>query len=126
MGVIAALLVGDVDPVVGAGGGGFFPDELVVGDVGAEPVEPFAACLLVGDVDVGGFARHVLGGFGAAYCLVKGWGAVAAGDGDGAGCVGAEGFEDVEAELLEIADGLNGGDVGDASCCSGGALGELA
>lgn len=71
-----------------------------------EPGEPFLAGGFVGEVDVTGFAGHVLGIGYTADGFVKGGATVATADYDGAVEVFAQGFEDVDAELLKVADNI--------------------
>lgn len=99
----AGLLVADVDPVVGARWGALFPNELVEGLI-HEPGEPFLAGGFIRNMDVTGFTSHVLGIGYTTYGFVQGLRAVAAADYDGAVEVFTQGFEDVDAELLQVAD----------------------
>lgn len=59
-----------------------------------------------GQLEVGSFAQGVLGGVGATNLDVELVAAVAGGDDDGATNEGAEGFEDLLAELLKDRDKL--------------------
>lgn len=68
-----------------------------------EPGEPFLAGGFVREVDVTGFASHVLRVVDATYGFVQGGASIAATDYDGAVEVFAQGFEDVDAELLQVA-----------------------
>lgn len=56
---------------MGAGLAGSFKDQLVEGGVVHEPGEPSAEFLLVGEVDVTGFAGHVLRARRTAYEFVE-------------------------------------------------------
>ena len=101
--VAARAPVADVYPAGLAPGRGL-PDELVKLEVVHHPGEPFAARLDVGDEDIGGAAARVVRGFHAPYGGVEPWRAVAAIDADGVAEMGPQRLQDVEAELLEIAD----------------------
>ena len=101
--VVARAPVADVDPAGLARGGGL-PDELVKLEVVHHPGKPFAARLDVGDKDVGGAAARVVRGLHAPDGSVEPWRAVAAVDADGVAEVGPQRFQDVEAELLKVAD----------------------
>lgn len=148
--VLAGLLVADVEPCLTTS---LLKDELVEEGVAlAEPVVPFADdgigsfrflvqsfrkwlgtwILALGSWnflhdrhDVGGFATDVLAGVDASHGGIEVGTAVTAGYFDRDAKVFAEGFEDVKAELLEVADFLNGGYVVDATGGGDGALGEL-
>ena len=85
-----AVAVADVYP-------GGLEDELVVGEVVADE-HVGAGHEVARESYVGSLAALVLAGGGSAYEGVETGLAVAAGDGDGAGEVLAEGFEYVEAE----------------------------
>ncbi len=100
---VAARAIADVDPAGLAPGRGL-PDELVKREVVHHPGKPFAARLDVGDKNVGGAAARVVGGFHAPDGGVEPWRAVAAVDADGVAEVGPQRLQDVEAELLEVAD----------------------
>ena len=95
--------VADVYPVGLAPGRGL-PDELVKLEVVHHPGEPLAARLGVRNKNVGGAAARVVRGFHAPDGGVEPWRAVAAVDADGVAEVGAQRLQDVEAELLEVAD----------------------
>ena len=101
--VVACAPVVDVDPAGLARGGGL-PDELVKLEVVHHPGKPFAARLDVGDKDVGGAAAGVVRGFHAPDGGVEPWRAVAAVDADCVAEVGPQRLQDVEAELLKVAD----------------------
>ena len=113
--VAARAPIADVYPLGLALGGGL-PDELVKREVVHHPGEPLAACLDVGDKNVGGAAAGVVRGFHAPYGGVEPWRAVAAVDADGVAEMGAQRLQDVEAELLEVADGREGRRVVYAPC----------
>ena len=100
---VAARAIADVYPAGLARGRGL-PDELVKREVVHHPGKPFAARLDVRDKDVGGAAARVVRGFHASYGGVELWRAVAAVDVDGVAEVGPQRLQDVEAELLEVAD----------------------
>lgn len=95
--------VADVYPL-GLALGGSLPDELVKREVVHHPGKPLAARLDVGDKDVGGATARVVRGFHAPDGGVEPWRAVAAVDADGVAEVGPQRLQDVEAELLEVAD----------------------
>ena len=105
--VVARAPVADVDPAGLAPGGGL-PDELVKLEVVHHPGEPLAARLDVGDKDVDGAAARVVRGFHAPDGGVEPWRAVAAVDADGVAEMGPQRLQDVEAELLEVADRREG------------------
>ena len=100
---VAARAIADVDPAGLARGRGL-PDELVKREVVHHPGEPFAPRLGVRDKNVGGAAARVVRGLHAPYGGVEPWRAVAAVDVDGVAEVGPQRLQDVEAELLEVAD----------------------
>ena len=100
---VAARAIADVYPAGLARGCGL-PDELVKREVVHHPGKPFAARLGVRDKNVGGAAARVVGGFHASDGGVELWRAVAAVDVDGVAEVGPQRLQDVEAELLEVAD----------------------
>ena len=87
----AVALEGDVDPVDAMG---MLEDELVEVEVVHHPEEPLPAGMVVGDADVTGFAKGVLGGIDTSDFEVELWGAVAGADDDGLACEGSEGFKD--------------------------------
>ena len=60
--VDACALEGYMDPMVSAGGSGFLPDQLMKWDIVHKPHKPSLASGFVGEVDVTGFAGHVLAG----------------------------------------------------------------
>ena len=99
--------VADVDPAGLAPGRGL-PNELVKREVVHHPGKPFAARLDVGDKDVGSAAARVVRGFHAPDGGIEPWRAVAAVDADGVAEVGPQRLQDVEAELLEVADRREG------------------
>ena len=101
--VAARAPVADVYPLDLARGGSL-PDELVKREVVHHPGEPLAARLDVGDKDVGGAAARVVRGFHAPDGGVELRRAVAAVDADGVAEMGPQRLQDVEAELLEVAD----------------------
>ena len=105
--VVARAPVADVDPAGLARGCGL-PDELVKREVVHHPGKPFAARLGVRDEDVGSAAAGVVRGFHAPDGGVEPWRAVAAVDADGMAEVGPQRLQDVEAELLEVADRREG------------------
>ena len=113
--VAARAPVADVYPAGLARGGGL-PDELVKREVVHHPGEPLAARLGVRNKNVGGAAPRVVRGFHAPYGGVEPWRAVAAVDADGVAEVGPQRFQDVEAELLEVADRREGRRVVYAPC----------
>ena len=100
---VAARAIADVDPAGLARGRGL-PDELVKREVVHHPGEPFAPRLGVRDKNVGGAAARVVRGLHAPYGGVEPWRPVAAVDVDGVAEVGPQRLQDVEAELLEVAD----------------------
>ena len=87
----AVALEGDVDPVDAMG---MLEDELVEVEVVHHPEEPLPAGMVVGNADVAGFAKGVLGGIDTSDFEVELWGAVAGADDDGLACEGSEGFKD--------------------------------
>ena len=95
--------VADVYPAGLAAGGGL-PDELVKREVVHHPGKPLAARLDVGDKDVGGAAARVARVAHAPYSGVEPWRPVAAVDADGVAEMRPQRLQDVEAELLEVAD----------------------
>ena len=101
--VAARAPVADVYPA-GLAPGRSLPDELVKREVVHHPGEPLAARLGVRNKNVGGAAAGVVRGFHAPYGGVELWRAVAAVDADGVAEVGPQRLQDVEAELLEVAD----------------------
>ena len=105
--VAARAPVADVDPAGLAAGCGL-PDELVKREVVHHPGKPLAARLDVRDKDVGSAAARVVRGLHAPYGGVEPWRAVAAVDADGVAEVGPQRLQDVEAELLEVADRREG------------------
>ena len=105
--VAARAPVADVYPAGLAPGRGL-PDELVKREVVHHPGEPFATRLDVGDKDIGGATARVVRGFHAPDGGVEPWRAVAAVDADGMAEVGPQRLQDVEAELLEVADRREG------------------
>ena len=105
--VVARAPVADVDPAGLAPGGGL-PDELVKLEVVHHPGKPFAARLGVRNKNVGGAAARVVRGFHAPHGGVEPWRPVAAVDADGVAEMGPQRFQDVEAELLEVADRREG------------------
>ena len=113
--VAARAPVADVYPAGLARGGGF-PDELVKREVVHHPGKPLTARLGVGDKDVGGAAARVVRGFHAPDGGVEPWRAVAAVDADGMAEMGPQRLQDVEAELLEVADRREGRRVVYAPC----------
>ena len=105
--VAACAPVADVYPAGLARGGGL-PDELVKREIVHHPGEPLAARLDVGDKDGDGAAARVVRGFHAPDGGVEPWRAVAAVDADGVAEMGPQRLQDVEAELLEVADRREG------------------
>ena len=101
--VVARAPVADVDPAGLAPGGGL-PDELVKLEVVHHPGKPLAARLGVRDKDVGGAAPRVVRGLHAPDGGVELWRPIAAVDADGVAEVRPQRLQDVEAELLEVAD----------------------
>ena len=101
---VASRAIADVYPAGLARGRGL-PDELVKREVVHHPGEPLAARLGVRNKNVGGAAARVVRGFHAPYGGVEPWRAIAAVDADGVAEVGPQRLQDVEAELLEVADG---------------------
>ena len=97
----AVALEGDVDPVDAMG---MLEDELVEVEVVHHPEEPLPAGMVVGDADVAGFAKGVLGGIDASNFDVELWATVAGADDDRLLSEIAEGFEDVLAKDFQIAD----------------------
>ena len=112
---VASRAIADVDPASLAPGRGL-PDELVKREVVHHPGKPFAPRLGVRDEDIGGAAARVVGGFHASDGGVELWRAVAAVDVDGVAEVGPQRLQDVEAELLEVADRREGRRVVYAPC----------
>ena len=104
---VVARAIADVYPAGLAPGGGL-PDELVKLEVVHHPGEPLAACLDVGDKDIGGAAARVVRCFHAPDGGVELWRAVAAVDADGVAEMRPQRLQDVEAELLEVADRREG------------------
>ena len=80
--VDACALEGYMDPMVSTGGSGFLPDQLMKWDIVHKPHKPSLASGFIGDVDVTGFAGHVLRVGDTAYGLVQGRRTVAAADDD--------------------------------------------
>ena len=113
--VAARAPVADVYPAGLARGCGL-PDELVKREVVHHPGKPLAARLGVGDKNVGGAAARVVRGFHAPDGGVEPWRPVAAVDVDGMAEVGPQRLQDVEAELLEVADRREGRRVVYAPC----------
>ena len=105
--VAARAPVADVYPAGLAPGRGL-PDELVKLEVVHHPGKPFAARLGVRNKNVGGAAPRVVRGFHAPDGGVEPWRPVAAVDVDGMAEVGPQRLQDVEAELLEVADRREG------------------
>ena len=105
--VAARAPVADVYPAGLAPGRGL-PDELVKLEVVHHPGEPLAARLGVRDKNVGGAAPRVVRGFHTPDGGVEPWRPVAAVDADGVAEVGPQRLQDVEAELLEVADRREG------------------
>ena len=101
--VAARAPVADVYPAGLARGCGL-PDELVKLEVVHHPGEPLAARLGVRNKNVGGAATGVVRGLHATDGSVELWRPVAAVDADGVAEVGPQRLQDVEAELLEVAD----------------------
>ena len=101
--VAAHAPVADVDPA-GLARGGVLPDELVKREVVHHPGKPLTPRLDVGDEDVGGAAARVVRVFHTPDGGVEPWRPVAAVDADGVAEVGPQRLQDVEAELLEVAD----------------------
>ena len=101
--VAARAPVADVYPAGLAPGRGL-PDELVKLEVVHHPGEPLAARLGVRNKNVGGAAARVVRVFHASDGSVEPWRPVAAVDADGVAEVGAQRLQDMEAELLEVAD----------------------
>ena len=108
---------GDVDPVDATVGG--LLDELVVVAVVHDPGEPSVEYVgvgealalvaregILGDADVAGFAKGVLGGIDASDLDVELWATVARADDNRLARELAEGLEDLFAELLEGRDVL--------------------
>ena len=112
---VVARAIADVYPAGLARGCGL-PDELVKREVVHHPGEPLAACLDVGDKNVGGAAARVVRCFHAPDGGVEPWRPVAAVDADGVAEMGPQRLQDVEAELLEVADGREGRRVVYAPC----------
>ena len=113
--VAARAPVADVYPAGLAPGRGL-PDELVKLEVVHHPGEPFPARLGVRDEDVGSAAARVVRGFHTPDGSVEPWRAVAAVDADGVAEVSPQRLQDVEAELLEVADRREGWRVVYAPC----------
>ena len=113
--VAARAPVADVYPAGLAAGCGL-PNELVKREVVHHPGKPFAARLGVRDEDVGSAAAGVVRGLHAPDGGVEPWRAVAAVDADGMAEVGPQRLQDVEAELLEVADRREGRRVVYAPC----------
>ena len=105
--VAARAPVADVYPAGFARGCGL-PDELVKREVVHHPGKPLAARFGVRNKNVGGAAPRVVRGFHAPDGSVEPWRPVAAVDADGMAEVGPQRLQDVEAELLEVADGREG------------------
>ena len=105
--VAARAPVADVYPAGLAAGCGL-PNELVKREVVHHPGKPFAARLGVRDEDVGGAAPRVVRGFHAPDGSVEPWRPVAAVDADGMVEMRPQRLQDVEAELLEVADRREG------------------
>ena len=105
--VAACAPVADVYPAGFARGRGL-PDELVKREVVHHPGKPLAARLGVRDEDVGGAAPRVVRGFHAPDGSVEPWRPVAAVDADGMVEMRPQRLQDVEAELLEVADRREG------------------
>ena len=101
--VAARAPVADVDPAGLAAGCGL-PDELVKREVVHHPGKPLAARFGVWDKDVGSATAGVVRGLHAPDGGVEPWRAVAAVDADGMAEVCAQRLQNVEAELLEVAD----------------------
>ena len=101
--VAARAPVADVYPAGLAAGGGL-PNELVKREVVHHPGKPFAARFGVWDKDVGSATAGVVRGLHAPDGGVELWRAVAAVDADGMAEVCAQRLQNVEAELLEVAD----------------------
>ena len=91
---------------MGAGWCGLFPDQLMVRDVVHKPDKPSLAGGFVWNVNVGCFTILVLGIGYTADSFVKGGATEATADDDRAVEVFAQGFEDVDAELLQVADNV--------------------
>ena len=102
--VDACALEGYMDPMVSAGGSGFLPDQLMKWDIVHKPHKPSLASGFVGEEDVTGFAGPVMRVGDTAYGFVQGRRTVAAGDDDRTVEVFAQGFKDVDAKLLQVAD----------------------
>lgn len=101
----SSLPEADVNPIGCACRSGFLlPDELVEVEVALHPEEPTLAGGFIGNADVGSFACHVLARCHTTDRSVKAWRTIAGTDRNRAVEVFAEGFENVDAELLEIAD----------------------
>ena len=105
--VAARAPVTDVYPAGLAPGCGL-PDELVKREVVHHPGEPLAARLGVRNKNVGGAAPRVVRGFHAPDGGVELWRPVAAVDADGVAEMRPQRLQDVEAELLEVADRREG------------------
>lgn len=99
----AVALEGDVDPVDAMG---MLEDELVEVEVVHHPEEPLPAGIVVGDADVTGFAKGVLGGIDASNFDVELWATVAGADDNRLSRELAEGLENLFAQLLEGRDVL--------------------
>ena len=99
----AVALEGDVDPVDAMG---MLEDELVEVEVVHHPEEPLSASTVVGDADVTGFAKGVLGGIDSSNLDVELWATVAGAYYNRLLCELAERFENLFAQLLEGRDVL--------------------
>ena len=97
---------GDVDPVVERGLAGSLKDQLVVVAVVHDPEEPLPAGMVVGDADVTGFAKGVLGGIDASNLDVELRTSVARADDNRLARELAERFKNLFAQLLEGRDVL--------------------
>ena len=112
----AVSTAGDVEPVVLAVGG--LQDQLIEVGVMFEEIDPAVGNFQVGvpsvilpsgvggegQAKVGSLAQCVLRGVGSAHLHVELAAAIATGDDDGLAHEGAEGLEDLTAELLEDGD----------------------
>lgn len=101
---MAIAFEGYVNPVVGAGWSRFLPYQLMERDIVHKPYKPTLASGGRRKVDVGCLTCHVLTCCYTTYGFVQCLASIAAADGDWAVEVLTERFEDVDAELLEIAD----------------------